>query len=500
MARPGIFNLIARDARFAELTASRQLKTRLAAIRAQRVAAGEQVKAPTYADIGRTHTTYVREVYRPGIPLTSEYTKVPGSHPITLDGSAGADRRLVFPIPQFGHFISDIVFHVKLPEIGTAGGSTYYRWAAYPGLRLFKRTAVRSGQVEMDSYDADDAVARGSFRMGPARRPAWERAVGQEESRTATYFNRNEWTGEVTYRDGLQTPKKVHAETDLWIPADFWFCDSVAAAVPSSLIPTTQREVIINLEHLGRMIYAEDGCGTAATLDLTNVKVTVDMYVNNLFTEPEIAQIFQERVGFSVIRTHRSQTRRITENSGKIDLHGLKWPIEYMTVGARDEANASNADQWHLMGRRRVRARAKYITVPVLYYNGSYDQLVGRDAIETSALDPVILTMGVEAVGETMVSPLMPATFYNAYLPNRYGDETEVVAPTDPGAYLIPFNLWPGRRQLSGTLDASAIRDLALVYTATGVSTSAPAEVIVKAFAVNFLVRHGDKLQLRYGI
>ena len=503
MARSGIFNLISRDERFGDLTATEALIQRLRGVRARRKAAGEANTSPTFADIARTHILYVRESFHPHVALTSEYVKVQpsgGDRRVVLDGSVGASRALEFVLPSYGHFISDIAFNIKLPTIGTGRGSTYYRWAAYPGVRLLQEVSLRSDRVEIDRYDAEDAVFHGKFRVPDDRRPAWERMVGQEETRTATVFNRNGWTGVVPYRDGLQTPKKQHLAADLWVPAQLWMCETVASALPTSLIPTSQRIVRLDFEALERMVYAEDGCDTAVDLDLTGVTVEVEMYVNCLFTNPEVAAIYHSRVGFSLVRVHRGHTARITANTGAVRLNNLKWPLEYIMVGARDADNSSAADRWHLMGRRRTRARAQRITVPALYYNGSEDQLVAGEAAETSALDPIISTLGLQAESDVMVYPALPATFYNAYLPGRYAHETRVSSTTDPGAYLLNFCLWPGRREQTGTLDASAIRDLNLVYTAAGVSVATPSDLIIRGVAVNFLVRSGDTVHLRYGL
>jgi len=479
------------------------LANRLRAIRGKRIATGAQITAPTYADVSKTHLMFVREIFQPHVAMTSEYVKVMpegGRSAVNLDGAEGADRQLEFVLPSYGHFTSDIAFHIKLPQVGPGSGSTFYRWASLPGVRILREVSFLSDRVTIDSYDADDVVFHNKFRVPADRRPAWERMVGQEETKLATYFNRNGWTGEHAYRDGLQTPKTQHLAADLWVPANLWMCESVASALPSSLIPASQRRVVVSLEALSKMLFASDGCGTDLTQDLSNVKVEVAMYVNCLFTNPEVAAIFQERVGVSMIRVHRSQTTRLVRDSGSVLMNNLKWPLEYVMLGARDIENASSHDRWHLMGRKRTRARADYLTVPVLYYNGATDQLVARDADETTALDPILSTLGLQAESDMMVYPALPANFFSSYLPGRYTDETRIVAAGDPHAYLMNFCLWPGRREQTGTLDASAIRDLQIVYTSTGITSASPSDLIVKGMAVNFLVRSKDRVHLKYGL
>jgi hypothetical protein len=50
---------------------------------------------------------------------------------------------------------------------------------------------------------------------------------------------------------------------------------------------------------------------------------------------PEIHDIFIKRIGFSLIRVHRSQTFSATNPTDSLLLNQLKWPIEYLMVGMR---------------------------------------------------------------------------------------------------------------------------------------------------------------------
>lgn len=523
MARSGIFNLVSRDDRFREICQEELISRRLKKIRSDRLAKNARIMGeyeavqraaprgveiprpklslatPTFADVAKSHILYVREAYEPHVPITSEYVKVsPNSNTVRLDSSTSQRRE--FTLPSMGHFLSDMVFHVTLPEIGRSGGSTYYRWASYPGLRLFKNVSIQSSGTELDSYDSEDAVFYGQMKVPPQRRPAWERMVGQEETRTATYFNRNGWTGELNYRDGLQTPRKVHEATDLWVPLQFWMCDGVESALASSMIPASERKIVVDFDVLSRLVSASDGCDTARTLDLTNVEIRVDLYVNTLFTLPEVAQIFQERIGMSLVRVHRKHTQTLSANTGDVLLSDLKWPIEYAVGGVRDDANEDSADYWHLMGRARTRARAQYLTLPVLYYNGTEDQLVARDAVEVTALDPIVSKAGITVEDSTKIYDLQPASFYNAYLPGRYPTETGISAPTDPNLFLFPFCLWPNQRKQTGSLDASAMKRITFNYEASGISSSSKAKLIVRCIAINFLATRGDRCHLRYGM
>ena len=62
------------------------------------------------------------------------------------------------------------------------------------------------------------------------------------------------------------------------------------------------------------------------------------------------------------------------------------------------------------------------------------------------------------------------------------------------------FCLYPGRHNPSGYYNLSAGRELYLVYTAAAVSTLAPADLVVSMSALNFLMRKGDTVILRYAL
>ena len=76
-----------------------------------------------------------------------------------------------------------------------------------------------------------------------------------------------------------------------------------------------------------------------------------------------------------------------------------------------------------------VRPAATKLFVPAIVWNPSIPacQLVCREAGETTSLESPLLSLGVRARG-TDLFPLLPAPFFNAYMPLRYTDATTVVA------------------------------------------------------------------------
>jgi len=179
----------------------------------------------------------------------------------------------------------------------------------------------------------------------------------------------------------------------------------------------------------------------------------------------------------------------------------LKYPAEYLYVGFRDRKNLQDFDHWHLFGRARARTQATSLLAPAAIWNTTLDicQLVCRQAKEVDTLDTIADRFKLTAHGIDLY-PDLPASFFNTYLPQRYFAGTAIVAPQDTSAYLATFCLYPGGKNgnPSGYYNLSAGRELYLSYQASTVDTVQPAELVVSMSALNFLVRRGDSVSLRY--
>lgn len=77
----------------------------------------------------------------------------------------------------------------------------------------------------------------------------------------------------------------------------------------------------------------------------------LNLYVNNIFTIPEIHDIYIERIGFSLIRVHRKHIASITTAQYELLMSNFKYPIEFFTCGLRPDVNFSGPNRdtdWHL--------------------------------------------------------------------------------------------------------------------------------------------------------
>lgn len=523
MSQGAIFRLVLRDERFDKFfQTSDYLRRRLDEIRLARRAQGLRNIQPTFVDLERSHVLYVHGTYRPYVSIASEYARVKASGDGTSSiGPSGGTLQFTFPI--YGHFTSDIVLHLRFRAIGSAAAAAagaaptpaapLLRYCAYPGLRACQRVELKSGSVLIDDYTPDDAVAFGKFFVDSDHRTGWNRCHGQQEERRATYAA-NGFTGILTYSDGPQTPKLFQEELDLLVPLQFWLCRDAAQAFLNDLIPNTQRTITVELAPLDLLVQAlvPGPAGNPLVpvglvpvpLPFSKLAIEADLYVNGLYVNPEIHDIFASRIGFSLVRVHRRQTSQLQGPAGAFLLDQLKYPAEFLLVGFRARANTLDFDRWWLMGARAPRVDANKLLVPAIVWNGVLQifQLVVREATEASSLDSFVRTIGVTAHG-IEIYPRLPAEFYGAYLPIRYMANSMNVAPVDTSAFLVSFCLYPGLWNPSGYYNLSAGRELYLNYSLReaafgGEFFPGQAEMVVSMSALNFVMRRGDAFSLRY--
>jgi hypothetical protein len=331
--------------------------------------------------------------------------------------------------------------------------------------------------------------------------------------------------------DGPQTPKLQQPQLEIWNKLRFWFNDDVRLSIPSVSIPFGQRFITIELArqdliafefpglYVKQEITVVDGgdsttsvqyrpAFTAGTISDINIS-KVELYVNNIFVNPEIHDIFIKRIGFSLIRVYRRH--RVRSNSDSHDeklLSQLKWPIEYMFVGLRPSWNISskNSQQWrdwHRMAKVNDIVCDKFDLAQVA---ASYDtglqtgtqksqigQIVPNTCVkELKTVDSLTLTAHGISIHDNF-----PEKFFNAYVPFHYGGPA-VVTPSDEGALMINFALFPKSYQPSGHLNVSRAREFYLSWTTRYVTSATPADLLVVAIAINFLLITDGSAVLRY--
>lgn len=381
MATGGVFQLITNDGRQDRmLMATALLNRRLNLITQARMADSlVEDPTPTLADVEKTHIIFTNAHFKPFAAIGYEYNKV---RPAAGNPQLGSDVQ--FSIPQFGDFFHDMVLHVKLrqpamtPTDGTAvSDQPAMRWCSYPGERLMKRVQFEVNGNPLDEYTSHAMNFYREFQVGADKKTGWDRCVGQEiphegfvdqanwvNSGLAPAVGAHRFHSRVS--DGAQTPsgqkdRESTGDLELFVPLLFWCNKDPRLAVPSVAIPYGQRYINIKLAELSELVgLVPRGTGDWANpngtiADQNDLVRNIELYINNIFVNPEVHDIFIKRIGFNLIRVHRQQQYSASTASDQILLQQLKWPTESLFVGMKvREYNSSNVaeraehlDKWH---------------------------------------------------------------------------------------------------------------------------------------------------------
>jgi hypothetical protein len=343
--------------------------------------------------------------------------------------------------------------------------------------------------------------------------------------------------------NGPQTPKPIQAPLEIWNKLRFWFNDDVRLSIPSVSIPFGQRFISIDLNTQANLtfevpsIYLEtivDPVSPAAAggptaqrtktytpiyqlLGQTAINIEkMELYINNIFVNPEIHDIYIKRIGFSLIRVYREQIQNVNSSgTGEVLLSQLKWPVEYMFVGMRPRWNVTpvtvgtggivsggNQSMWRDWHRMTKMVPAT-TNVPSLSEvpSGVSTSALGS-AISSVTPDhyflpvPTVDTMTLTSHGITIFDSFND-TFFNQYLPFNYGGPS-LVTPYDVGALFVNMALFPRSYQPSGHLNISRARETYLKWTSTYMTSTTSIDLQVVAIAINFLLITDGSAVLRY--
>lgn len=512
MSQGGIFNLLLEDERNDKfLTASNYLQTRITDIISKRKTANKKDVMPTFADIAATHLCYLKSSFQPYVSVVSEYVKIMPTGDVT-DSISASGGNIEFELKTTGQFTNDIVLRLRVAAIGSPTATTpsaetpLFRYCSFPGARILNKVTFKSKTAIIDEYSRDDLMNISKFFVESNHRTGWERCMGQQEQKEATFFG-NGFTGSYLYRDGQQTPKLYHDSFDMLIPLKFWFCEDASESLLNDMIPNSERKIICEMAPLEEIVKAlVPNVNNPSILDevplpFSRLRLSAELYVNNLFINTSVYEIFQARTVMNLIRVHKSQTASNLNQSGSIKLLNLKYPTEFLMTGFRSRNNSKNFDKWWLMGKQKTRTNSNKLLAPAIVWNSALNnsQLVVREAVEVSTLENVVDTLGITSNGINLYSDL-PSSFYNSYIPIKYPKHNVMVSPCDNSMFMINFNLYPGKFNPSGYYNMSTGREITINYKFLPANSYNDIEMITTSRAINFLIRRGDTLCLLYAL
>jgi hypothetical protein len=506
---------------------------------------------PTFGDFFFDMVCYIRLSAAHANFRTSPQ-RVQGSETFGVDdASAGVAFALV---DAFGNPRNDL---------GSQAGSfvsyqNLVRYCEYPGNRVFKYTKFSvNGNILDEYWDYTSAMLQ-KFTVPPNKVNGYNRLVGQEVPLTGytgpiqsevsdsqgqsgpTALLTSQFTNQMqdycrevrSIVNGPQTPKLSQPALELWHKYKFWFNDDVRLAVPAVSIPYGQRYITMDLQpqenlvfefpnlYIKKTVSAVDNSTNTATRRITYTPVvstdrqisdlkieSMELYVNNIFVNTEIHDIFIERIGFSLIRVYRHQVTNVTSSgANSVKLEQLKWPIEYMFVGVRPSYNvaATNPNQWRDWHRMTYNVDAQYdLKYDVEQVDASspfsdHHETTSDFVVPPSYTIPVPTVDSVTVTSHSItIFDNYGSTFFNSYLPLQYGGPA-INTPDDVGALFINFALYPRSYQPSGHFNLSRARETFINWVSRYISSTNAADLIVVAIAINFLLISDGSAVLRY--
>ncbi len=444
------------------LQASEFLQHRLNAIQMARARYQYADTTPTLQDIEKTHILFMNAHFKPFCAIGFEYVKVRAN-----SGNPDFGSTIQFSIPQYGDFIYDMFVYVRIaqpimsPDSGNTSPSNQplMQWCDYPGERFFNTVKFTVNGNPMDTYNTWSYNIFRNTRVKADKRAAWDRCMGQEEAEVG-FVDQPNWASsgvapsaistriQTAAFSGLQTPSgQKSGVVELLIPLLFWFNLDPRLAIASIAIPYGQRfiECSINpgnylVDLVPRGSYAGNFSSPGGSLNYTGCVQEVTLYINNIFVNKEIHDIFIKRIGFTLIRVHQQQSAAVNLESYTVLLNGIKWPVEFGWIGfqpsdysgAQDSlrrANLSNWDKYSLV--------TPYSAKPSGWVSSKKSHKVSGSVLPASANGVLSLSASVLSTFNT-ATPNTAAvlTFASAQA------NIEVLSPGDE--VVVPISLFAG--------------------------------------------------------
>lgn len=345
MSTSGIFQLITNDGKQDRmLNATQLLNNRLMNIKLKK-------NKISIMDVEKSHLFFMKSHFKPFVAIGYEYQKTK-SQGILKTGSS-----VRFSIPQFGDFIGDMVLNIKVGEVRATNSQYYNDPVSYPAvgsekikfvdklaLNMVSEVSFKVNGNKLDKYNTDEMVFYDQLHIPSNKRVAWNNLIGQENP---IFYKTNSNKREAVF-NGLQTPKPIHKEFDLWLPLLFWFNLDPNSYLPSVAIPYGQRFIDITFSSAEKIIQHVHGFDPDLSDPSNNPPPEIiikecNLYINNLFVNPEIHDIYIKNISFSLVRVYVKGKKTLQSSVGNILMESLKWPVETIYIGFKPTVNSNTS-------------------------------------------------------------------------------------------------------------------------------------------------------------
>jgi hypothetical protein len=492
---------VERDNINAILMADRMVKSRLEKLRsakAKKYAGADGVvperdidkTVPSWEELSRFNFVYPIAHYKPFVRMGFGFFKM------VLDSSSyDFGSTVIAKYPLFGDFLTDTVLHVDLINLQAVDLNGRCLYCDYPGQKYVERTTLKLGSLVIDEYYDYDQVIFFNTEISNDRFSAYRRMMGQEVPKLA-YLTldplADNWRIYHFIGDGAQTGKRTHGNMEMWIPMLFWFCVDQKNALPTFPIENAG-DLTITMQIVERNEFVFGTGYQGASSDVTGPQVRIfELYSRQLFMNTDALDVLKERLGFQLIRTHRTKITTTTDSNIYINLNYFKYPIEEFSFMMVLRDYETTHDRWYrgtLLDPVEYRM-AIALQPEVIGEASELGYSFAQSYNEVELFDRLTMNCnGVQLYYE--VEP----QFFNSYTPYAYGNDT--IVPREKGFYVIPFNMQRFGHQPTGFLlpDGKPGNEIFLESSVVGVDL--PAKVIASAKSINFLIFSKDSMTLR---
>jgi hypothetical protein len=457
----------------------------------------------TINDIEKSHMLFMVAKFKPYVAMTFEY------HKISAPGKVNFGSKIKYEIPNYGEFLSDMFIHIKLSAVkakknnnpdNSANGKIKY--VNFIGQKILSQVAFCINNNQLDSYCPEVCNNYYNFFLKKDLRKVYKKMVGQESTHSA-YVDDNYNDNKLQYKilDGLQTYKTQHEAFELLIPIEFWFNKDPRLALPILNLGLSKKILEIDIANITDLLFGDEFISPKIEL--------MDLYVNNIYINPEIQDIYSKKLQYQMIRVHKFEKKIIDKSNDKILLDFIRWPVEYIMISAHLQKNIDEG-KWNECAL--LQKKAKSVPVVQTTYNGN-NNIMKKLALTNASYYrhiPLIKSLAISSMGKNLHSG--PANIFENYMAYKYGPFT--VSPKGCGKYLIPLCLYPGIYQPSGHFNFSRSRENYITYQSNNVpldwdtaarnpgepiiNNNNPVYLFVIAVCINFLLIENFSAILKY--
>lgn len=412
----------------------------------------------------------------------------------------------------------------------SAAHAPWLRYCNKPGFRLTKQARILITNSELDKYTSDNLIMDEKLFVPDDKRDVLYKMIGQEvavDAYGAVSGGVRELKKVVM---GPQTPVPGQtAPLSLWIPGKFWFQD-LKQALPNLCLPFAQKQIEITCASLSELVYTVSAnvfrVDKTVTMEvgrerkvfskkslipktdydnqspkLTTDSTTYKMYLNTLFTYPEMHDIYTKNHHINLIHLHLNQVTDLTTSNQEVQMTDLRFPVEHIAFGFRPKSSNqqgvfaeynTDPDRWDAFCRKEMVPLARRVDLGL---HSGYLDLTDYYWHET----PIVDRISVKAHGSEIIPNDREGKFFREYIPWKRGPS--VYSPRDPGVMILPFALYLNEFQPSGHINLSRAREFFVRFYSQHIGPSAPfqsVEVIAVSRCLNFLLVTSGTCLLRF--